>query len=237
MTGEVLSGVSFAVGRGEILGITGLVGGGFDEVVRQCFGAASVPGSGTVRVGDSVVAQSHMTPERAMKLGVAFIPSDRRRAGGIMTASALENVTMANLSRFSSLGRLRHRALRRSGAASMADVGVTPLDPELLFSSFSGGNQQKIIFAKWLRREPRVLLLHEPTHGVDIGAKRVLFSLIQGAASRGAAVVIASAEYEDLAHLCHRVLVVHDGQVRNELRDNTLTLNHILQACLTTSAA
>lgn len=237
ITGEFLRGVSFAVGKGEILGVTGLVGGGFDEVVRQCFGASGVRGTGRVSFGDAVIPQSRLTPARAMQHGAAFIPSDRRRAGGIMSATALENITMANLSSHSKQGRLRHGDLRRSGIASMVDVGVTPLEPDLPFASFSGGNQQKMIFAKWLRRGPRILLLHEPTHGVDIGAKRVLFSLIQEAAAGGASVVIASAEYEDLAHLCHRVLVVHDGQIRSELHDKTLTLHHILQACLSKSGA
>jgi ribose transport system ATP-binding protein len=236
LRGGLLRGISFQVGRGEILGITGLVGGGFDEVVRRCFGAAHTRGTGTVTFGAAAFSQAKVTPALAMKHGAAFIPSDRRRAGGVMTATALENVTMADLESYSTLGRIRHRRLRETGIASMADVGVTPLDPDLPFSSFSGGNQQKMIFAKWLRREPQILLLHEPTHGVDVGAKRVLFSLIQDAAAQGAAVVIASAEYEDLAHLCHRVLVVHDGRVETELRDKTLTMNHILQACLTKSA-
>ena len=237
LTGELLRGVSFSVGRGEILGVTGLVGGGFDEVVRNCFGASAARGGGIVRFGDVVVPQSQLTPANAMRHGAAFIPSDRRRAGGIMSATALENVTMADLESHSSRGRLRHRRLRESGIASMADVGVTPLEPDLPFSSFSGGNQQKMIFAKWLRRDPTILLLHEPTHGVDIGAKHVLFTLIQDAAARGAAVVIASAEYEDLAHLCHRVLIVHDGHITSELHDTTLSHHHILQACLSRSGA
>lgn len=237
LNGGRLRGLSFEVRPGEILGLTGLVGGGFEDVVHQCFGAVPGRGSGTVTFGGASYGEARLNPERAMANGAAFIPSDRRRAGGVMAATALENITMADLGRFSRLGRLRHRRLRESGIASMADVEVTPLAPDLPFARFSGGNQQKMIFAKWLRRNPRVLLLHEPTHGVDIGAKRRLFSLIQAAAAEGAAVVIASAEYEDLAHLCHRVLVVHDGLVETELRDRTLTVNNILQACLVKSDA
>jgi ribose transport system ATP-binding protein len=235
LSGAVTRDVSFVASRGEVLGLTGLVGDGFEEIIGLCFGARR--GEGTVEVKGNEVDQNRLRPRHAMTMGMAYIPADRGTSSGLMEASAAENLTMATLRHYWRSGRMAYSAEREDAIEAMRRVGVRPLSPNLPLGSFSGGNQQKLILAKWLLTRPHVLFLHEPTNGVDIGAKKTLFDLINRAAQDGCCVVIASSEYEDLAHLCHRVIVVKNGTVAGELTGDRLTTDSITHHCLASSAA
>jgi ribose transport system ATP-binding protein len=220
-----------AVGEGEIVGVTGLVGMGFDELPYLLFGAA--PGArGAITMGRHHHDLSALTPRAAMEAGLALVPANRPRDGAVGDASLAENLTLLRVRSHYRRGRLRHGDERREAVGLMDEYDIRPRDPVQRFSVFSGGNQQKALLAKWLTLGPRVLLLHEPTQGVDIGARRDLFAKIRAAADAGTGILIASAEYEDLSQLCDRVLVVRHGRIVSELRGASLTPERVLDQVL-----
>jgi ribose transport system ATP-binding protein len=206
--------------RGEVIGIAGLTGSGREEILPLLFGAVSRAGS--VRVDGHEVAPG---PRGAMAAGVALVPADRRGAGAIVRLGVRENCTLTDLRRHSA----RTTAwLDRSG--ERAEVGdwierldVRPRSTEAVFGTLSGGNQQKVVLAKWLRRRPRVLLLDEPTQGVDVHAKATIHGLARDAAAAGAVVVIASSDDAELCDTCDRVLVLRDARVAAEVAGERLT--------------
>jgi ribose transport system ATP-binding protein len=216
-----LAGVSFSVDRGEIVGIAGLAGSGRESVLGASYGA--LPRSaGEVRVAGRPLPANR--PDLAIGQGVAYVAPDRKIGGGVMTMSARENMTLPNLKPFWRGGILR----RRSESAATNDwferLSVRPakaLNQPL--SIFSGGNQQKILFGKWLSQQPAVFLLDEPTQGVDVGAKADLHRELVTAATEGAAVIVSSSDLEELADLCDRVLVIVDGRISSVLEGAELT--------------
>jgi ribose transport system ATP-binding protein len=153
-----------------------------------------------------------MTPARALEAGIALLPGERRR-GGVASLSVGANVTLPALDRYASRHRLDHRRMRRDAADLLARQGVDPADPGSAFRTLSGGNQQKALLAKALGTHPRLLLLDEPTRGVDVGARRGILSAIRSLAQDGVCVVCASADSDQLAELCDRVLVFSGGAV------------------------
>ena len=220
-----LAGVSFGVERGEIVGIAGLAGSGRDSVLGASFGALSRS------AGDVIVAGESLPPGRpdvAIGRGVAYLAPDRKIGGGVMTMSARENLTLPDLKPFWKGGLLRRRAETSRTKEWFDRLSVRPVnainDP---LSIFSGGNQQKILFGKWLSQKPSVFLLDEPTQGVDVGAKADLHRELLTAAEDGAAVVVSSSDLEELADLCDRVLVIVDGRISAELQDADLTEGNI----------
>ena len=235
LTSESLHGVSFDMRRGQIVGLTGLLGMGHDDVPYLLFGAKSAA-SGTVSIADRSYDLTRIDPQQAMRAGFALLPGNRLRDGGMATASASENLTLATLRRYFRRGFLRRRPVDESAADWMRRFDVTPMETDRPLLTFSGGNQQKILVAKWFATDPLVLLLHEPVHGVDVGAKRDIFRHISDAASRGTSVIIASVEQEDLASLCDRVLVFRDGLIASDLHGAELTPERILEQCLMTHA-
>jgi ribose transport system ATP-binding protein len=231
LDGRVVGDVSFELRRGEIVGITGLVGMGWEEVPYLLFGAER-SSAGTVSIGGAPpIPASSLSPGRAVSKGLALLPADRRRDSGLAEATATENLTLATLTRYFIGGRLRSRAERQNAKLRMREFDVSPLAPEAPLGTFSGGNQQKVLMAKWLETTPGILMLHEPTQGVDVGARKHIFRRIQRAAADGAAVLFATAEYEDLAHLCDRVLVFRHGRISAVLEGQMLTQERILDRC------
>ncbi|MCQ0010225.1 ATP-binding cassette domain-containing protein [Actinomadura madurae] len=167
----------------------------------------------------------------AVRRGAAFVPGDRHQDGAVMTMTATENLMTVRVpgaeSRWS---RLRKGHEAREAATWFSTCGVVPAVPTMELSRFSGGNQQKVVLAKWLRTRPRLLLLEEPTQGVDVGAKSVIHQLIAETAAAGTGVLVASSEAKELAELCDRVLVLDDGVVGEELAGDELTEARILTA-------
>ena len=216
-----LAGVSFKVERGEIVGIAGLAGSGRDSVLGATFGALPRTAGEVTLAGQALPTGR---PDVAIGRGVAYLAPDRKIGGGVMTMSARENLTLPDLKPFWKGGLLRRRAETSRTKEWFERLSVRPAgavnDP---LSIFSGGNQQKILFGKWLSQKPSVFLLDEPTQGVDVGAKADLHRELVTAAEEGAAVVVSSSDLEELADLCDRVLVIVDGKISAELEGAELT--------------
>ena len=230
LSGAVAKSVSFDVHEGEILGLTGIAGAGYDEVPYLLFGATPAR-SGTVTIGSTQLSHAELTPRTTMAAGMALLPADRQRNSGVGELTLTQNVSLPVLGSFFSGGRLHQRAERSTVAGLLTDYTVRPAIPEAKMSELSGGNQQKALLAKWMQRNPPVLLLHEPTQGVDVGAKKDVFERLRDATVAGAAVVFSSAEYEDLAHLCDRVLVFREGRIAATLSGADLTEDRIVEQC------
>jgi ribose transport system ATP-binding protein len=218
---DEIADVSFDVTAGEILGVTGLVGSGVDRLPDVLFGAFPLAG-GSVAINGNPIRL--LTPSTATAAGMAYVPADRGTRGAIMNHSIRENMTLAELR--SLTGRLKYISRRREvdDATSWARrVELQGLDLERLMTSLSGGNQQKVVIARALRTLPKVLILHEPVQGVDIGAKAAIYSLIEGAANLGMAVLTVSTDTEDLARLADRVLILNGGRCTGELTGSDLS--------------
>jgi ribose transport system ATP-binding protein len=230
VSGTVVRSFSIELHRGEIVGLTGLLGMGQEQVLHLLFGSERAH-TGDIVLGEDQLDLRRMSPQRAIAAGIALMPANRLREGAAQTATVTENVTLPTVSAYFQLGFLRHRRERRAVTAQLREFQVVPPEPYRVFAKLSGGNQQKALLAKWFATRPRVFLLHEPTQGVDIGAKRQIFGQIRDLAEGGGAVVLASVEYEDLAHLCDRVLVFRDGEVVAELRGADLNTERIVEQC------
>lgn len=231
LNGESVKDVSIQASAGEIVGLTGLRGMGHDEVPYLIFGASRAKG-GRIELSIISLDATLVAPRRMIKLGVGFLPADRKNTSGAQDFSVRENLTMPVLQRFFKMGLLRHRAEKLLSRAVATEFGIMPAEPELPLHTLSGGNQQKVLLAKWLQIKPRLMLFHEPTAGVDVGAKKELFVRLVELARTGTCVIIASEEIEDLAHLCDRVYVFVDGRVAGPpLEGSELTEARILERC------
>ena len=164
-----------------------------------------------------------------MSQGVALLPGDRTGASGVLLATLTDNVGMPVLRKYFNSGLLRRNKLKKDVGELLRRFDVNPPVPGIELRKLSGGNQQKALLAKWIQIKPDVLLLHEPTQGVDVGSKAAIFSKISDAARAGAGVIVASAEHEDLANICNRVLIFADGKVVAELVDRELTPEKIVE--------
>jgi ribose transport system ATP-binding protein len=219
-----IRGVSFSAHVGEIVGVYGLTGSGRESLLACIFGA--IPrADGVVRIADKEVSPRL---DRAIASGMAYLPPDRKISGGIMHLDAMENLTLSNLKPFWKRGWLSSSAATAETQSWFKKLQVRPAEgARSSLSSFSGGNQQKIIFGKWLRLNPRVLLLDDPTQGVDVGAKAELHRQIIAASEAGSTVIVSSTDVEELATLCDRVLVLRDGRVVEELSGGDVTEKRI----------
>jgi len=224
LAGGHLRDLSVTVRKGEIVGLCGITGSGRDDACPLIFGATQR--TGTITIDGHVLRGSH--PAESVALGMGLVPADRLNHGLSAPMSVLENITMTALGQFWRRLRLRHREERQAAQATASDLGVKALSIDVPAASLSGGNQQKLVLAKWLRINPRVLLLDQPTQGIDIAAKADVHHLIDMAARRGTAVLVASSDEEELVRLCDRVLVLRSGVVRTELNRGELTARRIL---------
>jgi ribose transport system ATP-binding protein len=231
----VLHGISFDLHAGEVLGLTGLVGSGYEDVVYALFGATPADG-GAMQIRGRDVHLPSLTPHAAMRLGIALVPGDRQRNGSIPSLTAAENVSLLVLDSYFRTGLLRQRELDRDVRAALTTFDVRPPRPDLEYGSFSGGNQQKAMMAKWQQVEPSVLLLHEPTQGVDVGARQQIWSMVRDKAAANAATICASSDYEQLAAICDRVGVIARGGLVGFLSGTDVTKERITEYCLRSSA-
>lgn len=215
---------------GEIIGLTGLSGMGQEEVFYLLYGANKAR-SGRIKIGDQEFDLKSFSPIQAMQAGMALLPANRLLDGASQSALLIENMTLATLNKYFKHGILNHKKEQSRSCELMEQFDVRPREPKKTFSTFSGGNQQKALLAKWMDLEPKVLLLHEPSQGVDVGARKQIFSLIREAADQGMTILIASTEYADLSALCDRVVIFHDGRVTCQLSGASLTHERILEQC------
>ncbi|MBC2933313.1 sugar ABC transporter ATP-binding protein [Nocardioides sp. zg-1228] len=209
----VFTGVDLTVHAGEIVGLAGLVGAGRSEILETLYGARR-PSAGTVRVAGRELRRGSVPA--AVKAGVGLAPEERKSQGLLLDQAVYSNITVSTLRRFSRFGLLDRRAERTSSAEVAESLDVRPAGVDRLVRLLSGGNQQKVVLARWLLRECRVLLLDEPTRGVDVGARAEIYALVRSLADSGVAVVVVSSEVEEVLGLADRVLVVREGRVVHE---------------------
>jgi ribose transport system ATP-binding protein len=226
--GGDLDGAGVELHAGEIVGVVGLPGSGYEELPYALAGVLP-HASGTVTVGGRSLDLAHATPRQTIAAGLALIPGSRAEQGLAPELTALENVSVPRLTVRSSRWNLSNGWQLAEFTSMAGRLGVTPLRPDMPVAAFSGGNQQKLLLAKWLLNQPQVLLLHEPTQAVDVGARRDILAALRSVAETGTAVLISSVEPDDLAAVCDRVLVVESGRVAAELR-GPLTPDAILDA-------
>jgi ribose transport system ATP-binding protein len=230
-SGGGLDGVSVAVKQGEIVGLAGLIGSGFDELPYLIYGARQAEG-GTLWMADRPERDLRtMTPSVAIAHKVALLPSDRLGAAGVGGLPVMDNVSLPVLDAFRPL-LLDWGGILRRATTLGRDYQVRPNRPEMNLASLSGGNQQKALMAKWLQTEPSLLMLDEPTQGVDVGARQHLFAALADAAARGIAILVASTDYEQLAQICDRVLIFAKGVVVGQLEGAAISKASIAEQCL-----
>ncbi|MCM6761216.1 sugar ABC transporter ATP-binding protein [Rathayibacter sp. ZW T2_19] len=224
-----LRGIDFALRGGEILGVTGLAGSGFDDVPYALFGAmAGTEGSLSTTDDRPALDLSAVTPIALLERGIALVPGDRQHDGAAMDLSVGDNITMQVLDDYRPW-LLRRGEMDARSAELVREYDVRPADSRAVYGSLSGGNQQKALLAKWMQTDPRVLLLHEPTQGVDVGAREQIFAVLREAADSGMAVVCASSDAEQLARICGRVLILSRGVIGAELVGADLSKDRILE--------
>lgn len=237
LRGSGVGEVSFDMYEGEILGITGLLGSGFEQIPYLLYGAHPAA-AGRLRLEDAAFDLPRMTPAAAIAAGLALIPSDRANDGSVGSLSVGENVALAVLDDYATAHLLQRGRMRREIGQLMRDFDVRPDDPSLPYAALSGGNQQKALLAKWLQTQPRLLLLDEPTQGVDIGARQQIFQRVRATAQdSGMQVICASSDYEQLALLCDRIIVFGRGRVWRELSGAEATKDRIIEQCYAAMAA
>lgn len=215
LAGGPLRDVSFSLQRREVLGIAGLLGSGRTELLQMIFGAQQVTG-GELLLGGSPVRFSH--PKEAMRAGIAYVPEDRTADAAFADMSVRENLSAAEVGRYYSGLRLRHGRERDDARRTIADFLVKTPSDEVPLATLSGGNQQKVMLARWLRRRPEILLLDEPTQGVDVNARAEIYGLVRNAVEAGTSVILVTSDFDELAHVCDRALVLRQGRIVAELR-------------------
>ena len=230
LAGGSIRGFSLYAGKGEVIGLTGLIGSGYDEVPYLLYGAEPAA-RGMMALAGRALRLPGLSPATAIANGVVLIPADRPNAGVIGTLSVSDNVTMPTLGAGRSWLLDRRAMVARAGALGQ-DFEVRPPDPALPVSALSGGNQQKVVLAKWFQQAPQLVLLDEPTQGVDIGARQTVFGHIAKAAAGGAVVLCASSDYEQLAAICSRVLIFSGGAVVATLAGAAISKQAIAERCL-----
>jgi ribose transport system ATP-binding protein len=228
LRGSMVRALSFEIKQGEILGLTGLLGMGWEQVPYLLFGAESAF-SGSAEIGPTRVDVAKLTPRDSIAMGFALIPANRLRDGVVPLASVAENVTLPTIGRYFRHGTLRPNREVKAVTRLMERFQAVPREPKRPITTLSGGNQQKVILAKWFARDPTVFLMHEPTQGVDVGARQQIFARVREVAEAGKAVLVASSEHDDLAALCHRVIVFRNGRPVRELTADELTAEAMKQ--------
>ena len=231
VTGKMLArDINFQVRRGEVLGIAGLMGAGRSELLMGIFGAHAGRTSGEVFVEGKQVRINN--PAEAISHGIGFVTEDRKRFGLVLDQTILNNMTLAGLNRISGRFVTDVDAEAAAGNRSMKDLRVKANSVFTVAGTLSGGNQQKVVLAKWLLTNPKVLFLDEPTRGIDVGAKQEIYALINRLAKSGLAIVLVSSELPEVLGLADRVLVLHEGRVTGEFTRTTATPEKVM-ACAT----
>jgi ribose transport system ATP-binding protein len=218
--------VSFTVRTGEVVGLAGLVGAGRSELLAALFGVTPALGGG-MTVGN--LHNPPRTAQEAIAAGIMLAPEDRRRAGLFLPMSVKSNLTLASLRRDGRAGFLNRSAENELSAAMIRLMRIKAASDHQVVRYLSGGNQQKVVLGKWLCLNPRLLLLDEPTRGIDVGAKEEIYKLVDELAGRGVAILFASSEMEEIMGLADRVLVMHEGGISGELAQAEISEEAIMR--------
>ena len=226
LRGSGVEDVDLTLHAGEVVGIAGVLGSGREALPALIFGSIDSVADTFKLEGSDYLKRN---PNASIRRGIGFVPGDRGKHGAVRAMTARENATLPELkSLTNAAGAVRVGQEKQHVMGLVDQYEVKPPRPEQVFAQFSGGNQQKVVFAKWLRNNPRVLLLEEPTQGVDIGAKQALYGAIDAAAESGAGVIVCSSEAKELVRLCDRVLVLRNGRIAAELSGEELTETRVV---------
>ncbi len=231
LTGRVLTGIDFAIHAGEIVGFAGVTGSGREEVAELIFGSAKRGGEVTLD-GESVPPDQ---PATAVSRGMSLVPANRLANGILPDMTLRENMTLGSLSRYITVAGLHPNAEREDVREWLGKLEVQPPRPESRIARLSGGNQQKVVIARALKCDPRVLLLDEPTQGVDVGAKASIHKIVDEVAESGACVLVSSSESEELIRLCHRIVVLANGHIRTVLEASKTHADELTELVLGTA--
>lgn len=223
---KILNGVSFDLREGEILGIAGLMGSGRTELVTTIFGEYGKITQGKIRLDGKEI---HIHNARdAMKYGISLVPEDRKRQGLVLMQSILKNVSLPNLDRFASFMRIDELAELKAAVAQAKNLAIKASTLQAPCDSLSGGNQQKVVIAKWLLSSPRILIMDDPTRGIDVGAKYEIYKLMNELAEKGVAIIMISSELEEVLGMSDRIVVMHEGRSNGCLSIHEATQEKIM---------
>ena len=229
-----LNDVNLTVRRGEVLGIAGLMGAGRTELLECLFGASSQAPSGRIELDGKVVQFAH--PNQALRAGIGLVTEDRKRYGIFTEMTVREHITLSSLDEVASAGFVMAGAERRAADESITTLRVKTAGREAAITSLSGGNQQKCIIARALRTQPKLLLLDDPTRGIDVGAKAEIYRLIDELCGQGLAIIITSSELPELITVCDRIMVLCEGRATAEFSRKDFSEQKLMEAATTVSA-
>lgn len=225
LAGGKVQPATFKVHAGEVVGLAGLVGAGRTELARLIFGADPKRSGRVLLEGQEVNIREPLT---AIRLGIGYVPEDRKGQGLFLQLSALANTSMNVLRRHSRAGVVEHGALRKLTQEAIARLNIRVPGPDGIVGGLSGGNQQKVLLARWLEIHPRLLILDEPTRGVDVGAKSEIYRIINDLASQGVAILVISSELPEVIGICDRVVVMREGVITGECRGEDVNQETIM---------
>ena len=224
--GGTLKNISFSLKEGEVLGFGGLVGAGRTELVRAIFGADRIA-AGSIEIENREVVIS--SPVRAVKLGLGLIPEDRKQHGIISELSVKENISYSSFNKVSRMRFIIPGKLRSAAETYRKILNIVTPDVDKKIKELSGGNQQKVVLARWLATDCRIILFDEPTRGIDVGAKQEIYELINRLAEEGKAIIFISSEMPELLGMTDRIIVMHEGEIVGELDREQASQEKILQ--------
>jgi simple sugar transport system ATP-binding protein len=218
--------VSFQVMAGEVLGITGLLGSGRSQIAESLFGLLPATGGQIVIDGSPVTITN---PRQAVKAGIGYVPEDRLTEGLFLDQSIARNIIAASLRTFARFGLLKRSVMNDAIDSAVTNFRIKTPDPKNAVNSLSGGNQQRVVLAKWLAQNPKVFVLNGPTVGVDIGSKREIMDIIRDQARSGMAVIVISDDIPELVQIAHRILVVRQGQIAAEVAEHEISIERLYE--------
>ncbi len=228
----ITHGLNLELHAGEIVGLAGLLGSGRTEILETLFGLPHWSGQGNLTWRQEAASPLPRHPREAMRQGLALLPEDRRRHGLLTALSLRKNHSLAALARYAGLGGwMREAQEYAESQKSIGELNIRAAHADVIAATLSGGNQQKVVLGKWLLTAPKVLLLDDPTRGVDVGAKAEIYRLISELAAQGMAILLASSENEEVLHLSHRILVLREGHVLGEYSHGELGQEELVALC------
>ncbi len=226
--GGTVKDLDLVVHRGEVVGVAGITGSGREEIASLVFGGHER--SGEISVDGTVLPENR--PDVSIERGVALVPAERHANASLLDHTLRENITLVDPGRHMTMGILRRRPERADVQVWLDRLDVRPANSEFTMMQLSGGNQQKVVIARWLRQEPSVLILDEPTQGVDVGAKADIHRMVDEAAAMGAAVLVTSTDHEELVRVCDRVVIMRRGRAVDVLRGDQISADNITAATI-----
>jgi ribose transport system ATP-binding protein len=221
--------VSFDLKKGEILGIAGMLGAGRTELLRTIFGADKLQ-SGKITFHGKTVANP--SPEKMRNAGLALTPEDRKREGLNLIASVKNNLCYASLNLLGTGAFIDRKRENEFVSRQISGLDIKVTHPDVVMTSLSGGNQQKVVVGNWLNTSPQVIFFDEPSRGIDVNAKQQIFQIIWEQSRKGISSIMVSSELEELLEVCHRILIMREGRITGEVRPENITIEKLYSMCM-----